>query len=179
MVSSGTQGEFVSNKHQDMTFECSAYKDGIWNYNFYDDYQVNYYRSDVQNIMEKTAEKYFDGEYYVYADPGIADSDAIEVMPFEEYSKIYDKYTIIIYVFDMSDEDAGKVMQKFVEDVEAQGYAYTFYLGRNIGFEKEEFLQLIDDKDFSPWYKGVKWIYYKRLADKEGEEPEIYTITAE
>lgn len=179
MVSSGTKGEFVSNKHKDLMFECSAYRDGIWSYNFYDDYQANFYQADVQNVMKKTAEKYFEGEYYIILEPTASDSDTVEVMSYEEYVKKYNQYCIIIYVFDMSDEDAAKAMQEFVEDVEEQEYPYTFYLGRNVGFEKEVFLRLIYDKDFSPWYKGVKWIYYKRLSDKEGEEPEIYTIMQE
>lgn len=113
------------------------------------------------------------------ADPGSSDPDTVEVMPFEEYVKNYDKYCILIYVFDMSDEAACDAMQKFVADVESQGFPYTFYLGRNVGFEKEDFIESIYDKDFSPWYKGVEWLYYKRLPLKEGEEPEIYTIAAE
>lgn len=179
MVSSGTKGEFLSNKHPGLTFECSAYKDGIWSYNFYDDYQVNFYQTDVQNIMKETAEKYFEGEYYVVADPGTSDPDTVEVMSFEEYIKGYDKYCILIYVFDMPNETACAAMKKFVADVEKQGYSYTFYLGRNVEFEKEDFMELIYDKDFSPWYKGIEWIYYKRLPLKEGEEPEIYTIAEE
>ena len=67
-------------------------------------------------------------------------------------------------------------MQKFVEDAEEQGYQYSFYLGKNVEFEKKDFLQLIYDKDFSPWYKGVKWIYYKRLAVEETENPEVYIM---
>lgn len=54
MVSSGTKGEFISNKHPGLMFECSAYGEGIWSYNFYDDYQVNFYQADVQNMMKET-----------------------------------------------------------------------------------------------------------------------------
>ena len=180
MVSGGTQGEFISNKHPELTFKCSAYGEGIWTYKFYDDYQVNFYQNDVQNVMKENAEKYFSGEYYVVADVGISDPDTVEAMSFEEYVKRYDRYCVLIYVFDMSDEEACDAMQKFVADVEKQGFQYTFYLGRNVEFEKEDFIELIYDKDFSPWYKGVEWIYYKRLPDKEGaEEPEIYIITEE
>lgn len=176
MVNGGTKGEFVSNKHPGLTFECSAYEDGIWNYKFYDDYRINFYRADVQKAMENIAEKYFEGEYYVVAETGAADSENTEMVSYEEHAKKYDRYCILIYVFDMSDDEANKAMQKFVEDAEKQGYRYSFYLGRNVEFEKEDFLQLIYDKDFSPWYKGVKWLYYKKLSDEETEDPEVYII---
>lgn len=179
MVSSGTKGEFISNKHSGLIFECSAHKDGIWSYHFFDDYQVNLYQNEVQEAMEKTADKYFEGEYYVVADPGTSESDTVEVMSFEECVKRYDRYCVLIYVFDMSDEDACDAMKKFVADVEKQGFQYTFYLGRNVEFEKADFMELIYDKDFSPWYKGVEWLYYKRLPLEEGEEPEIYIISEE
>ena len=174
------EGEFTSNKHPGLEFVCSAQTDdGIWKYKFRDNYQANFYLPDVQNLMEKTAEKYFEGEYYVVVDTYREDPDSVEEMSFEECTKRYDQYRVYIYVYDVPIEDACGAMQKFVEDVEAQGFPYSFYLGRNIINDKEEFIEFVNEEE-SHWDKVVEWLYYKHLPPEEGKyEPDIFIITEE
>ncbi len=179
VVGGGTRGEFISNKHPGLMFDCSAYSDeGKLTYHFYEDYQLNFYKAELQRMMQETADKYFEGEYYVVAQVVRKDADDIAIMPFEECVKRYDVYHITVYVFDMSDEEACDAMNKFVADVENQGFEYSFYLGSHIDYDRKAFRESVYDKDFTPWYSHLEWIYRKWLPNEEGErEPEIYCIT--
>lgn len=174
------EGEFISNKHPDLEFVCSAQSDdGIWKYKFTDNYQAKKYLPDVQKIMEEAAEKYFEGEYYIVLDTYKEDPDSVGIMSFEECVKRYDWYRGYIYVYDSPAEDACDAMQKFVTDMETQGFHYTFYMGRNITNDKEIFIEFVNGEDIN-WYDVVEWLFYKNLPPKEGEgEPDVFLITEE
>ena len=171
------EGEFISNKHPGLEFVCSAQSDdGIWKYKFTDNYQTKKYLPDVRKIMDKTAEKYFEGEYYVVLETWEEDPSSARIMSFDECVKRYDLYRVYIYVYEVSVEEACDAMQKFVADVEEQGFQYTFMLGKNINTDKEKFTEFVNGKD-SNWDDVVEWIYYKDLHPKEGEEADLFIIT--
>ena len=171
------EGTFISNKHPGLEFVCSAQSDdGIWKYKFTDNYQAKMYLSELQKIMEETAEKYFDGEHYVVLDTWKEDPDSVGMMSFEECVKRYDWYRVSIYVYDMPVDVACDAMLQFVEDVEAQGFQYTFFLGKNINDDKGKFTEFVNGEDIN-WDDVVEWIYYKDLHPKEGNEPDVFNIT--
>ena len=169
--------EFSSNKHPGLVFECSAHDaEGLKKYKFLDNYQANYYLPDVQRLMEETAGKYFEGEYYVVTDTIRHDSEEVDIMSFEEVAKRYDQYKVYIYVYNAPIDDICDAMLQFVEDVEAQGFQFTFYLGKNINDDKEKFIEYVEKKDSFNGDDYVEWIYYKDLHSEEGKEPDIFII---
>ena len=182
-------GTFESKKYSGAEFECHAsLKEGGWNYKFYDDYQREVYLAGVQEIMEKTAEKYFAGKYYIIIQTaGKMDDETVKAMPFEDYVRRYLRYRVCILTEEMSDEDAIETMQKFVTDAQSQGFQCNFYLGRantNIRTKEEYYSELRKEgNEFDLWasngIEGItKWLYEYQLPLTEGKsEPEIYIIT--
>ena len=188
---SGSNGEFSSKKYPGVTISCGArVKEDGWSYEFFDNYQKEVYRAGVQEIMEETAGKYFAGEYYVITEgAGKLDDDTVKATSFEEYIKGYLRYRVCILTEEMSDEDAIATMQKFVADVQSQGFQCEFYLGRantNIRTKEEYYSELRNEgNEFDLWasngIEGItKWLYEYQLPLTEGKsEPEIYIITEE
>ena len=135
--------------------------------------------------MEKTAEKYFDGEYYIIIQcAGKMDDETVEAMPFEDYIRRYLRYRVCILTEEMSDEDAIATMQKFVADVQSQGFQCEFYLGRanTSVLSKERYYERLLAEDYDVLWKSdiTKWLYEYQLPLTEGKsEPEIYVITEE
>lgn len=182
-------GTFSSIKYPEVEIGCSAsLKDGGWDYKFHDTYQAETNLAGMQNIMEENAAKYFKGTYYVVVEPaGKVDDETVDAMPFEEYIKQYLRYRVSILTEEMSDEDAIATMQKFVADVQSQGFQCCFYLGRtntNIITKERYYERLQKDYDVlwaSNGMEGItKWLYKYTLPLTEGKsEPEIYIITEE
>lgn len=172
------EGKFVSNKHRGVSFTCCAYMgEQKKEYKFIDNYQANLYLSDVQSHMEDIADKYFEGEYYVVVETRGEDDESVELIPLEECINRYGQYCVYIYVYDMSNEVAYSAMEKFIGDVEEQGYNYSFYLGRNRRDDKEDYLEYIQGK--APYGRSfyVEWIYYKWLPPEERKlEPKVYKL---
>jgi hypothetical protein len=166
-------GKFTSEKYPGVTINVGAtLKDNKMEYTFHDDYQQETYREGVNELMEDTAAKYFNGEYYVVTkDAGKVDDESVEYMEFDEYVKRWLRYTICIFVDDMPDDEAYDAMLDFVEDAQGQGFKCDFYLGKPNEEKRssdEFFDKLENDEDFDFWYNNnVIWLYQKKLSLSE------------
>jgi hypothetical protein len=168
-------GKFTSEKYPGVTIKVSAtLKDNKMEYTFHDDYQQETYLDGVNEIMEDTAAKYFNGEYYVVTKgAGKVDDETVEHMEFDEYVKRWLRYTICIFVDDIPDDEAYDEMLDFVDDAEGQGFKCDFYLGKPNEAKRssdEFFDKLENDEDFDFWYNNnVIWLYKTNLSLNEDD----------
>ena len=183
---SGSGGEFISKKYPGVTINIGArVKEDGWSYEFFEDYQKQVYRVGFQKKMEEMAEKYFERTYYVVVETaGRVDDETVDAMSFEDYIRRYLRYRVCILTEEMSDEDAIAIMQKFVADVQSQGFQCEFYLGRanTSVLSKERYYERLLAEDYDVLWKSdiTKWLYEYQLPLTEGKsEPEIYIITEE
>lgn len=148
-------------------------------YTFCDDYQAQIYLDDVQEIMEKTAKKYFKGEHYLFIKSLGTDDETVEAMPFEEYITRWRKYRIFVFIDGINDEEAYQSMEEFIADIESQGFRSEFFLGKpniNIINKEQYFTRVETEENFDPWKSnGMEcitiWLYEKPLSrTEEGEE---------
>lgn len=180
----GFTGKFESEKYPGKVIEVDARAEGL-DYSFWDNYQNRTYVDIFREIMEETAEKYFTGEYYIYAySYGTGRTEADPVLSFEEFAAADYYFGVCIYAEEMEDEAALQAMEGFREDVISQGILCSFSLGRinQEVISKDVFLQHMREKgeDFNPWGSDGRnpisnWIY----REMKGEVKEIKTAEEE